>query len=111
MTPRALYLVLAAFGFVVPNSLVLLESMETGNLLLWANPAATLAGILANRISTIFILDLFLTVGTFFVWSSYEASRRGMPRPWKVWGLTMLFGLAMGFPLFLHSVERAADDR
>lgn len=102
---KKLYLILAILGFIAPTILVFFESVETGNILLYANPMATMEGMFANRISTIFMIDLLFAVTVFFVWS--YASRGSMPmkKLGMVWALTMLFGLAGGFPLFLYLKE------
>ena len=103
---RKIYLLLAVVGFLVPNALVLLEMIENHNILLWTKPEETMIALFANRISTIFALDLLLVVLSFFVWSFYEGKRLGMKRVWLFWLLTLLFGLAGSFPLFLRSREK-----
>ena len=60
------YLILAILGFIAPSVLVLLESVETGNILLYTNPLATINGMFANRISSIFMIDLLFAVVVFF---------------------------------------------
>ena len=59
---RKVYLTLAILGFILPTVFVAIESIETGNILLYADPMATLNGMLANRISFIFAIDLFFAV-------------------------------------------------
>jgi hypothetical protein len=56
------YLGLAIVGFLVPNTVTLIESVQTGNILFWADPARTTAELFANRTSAAFALDLFATV-------------------------------------------------
>ena len=104
---KNLYLVLAIIGFICPTILVAIESIETGNILLYAHPAATLEGMFANRISTIFMIDLFFTVLVFFTWSFLDGKKAGVKNIGLIWILTLLFGLAGGFPLYLHLRERA----
>lgn len=106
MTIRTLYLVLAIVGYLATNSLVLLEGIENHNILLWTKPTETSAGLFANRISTIFGIDLFFVVFIFFVWTFREAKRLGMKGAWKYWVLTMVFGLAGTFPLFLWARDK-----
>ena len=103
---KSIYLLLTVIGFLVPNILVVQESFETGNILLYANPLATLEGMFANRISTIFGIDLLIAVGVFFVWSYVESKKIGFKRIGIIWLLTLLFGLAGGFPLFLYVREK-----
>jgi hypothetical protein len=104
---KTLYLMLAIVGFVAPNVFVVQESIETGNILLWLDPGATLSGMFANRISTAFVIDLLVAVATFFIWTYFEAKQRGMKNVWVVWMLTLLFGMAGSFPLFLYFREKS----
>jgi len=103
---KNLYLVLAIIGFLAPNTLVFIESIETGNILLYAQIGRTFEEMFANRISTIFSIDLLVVTFFFFIWSFYEAKRLAMKLPLVVWLGTMLFGLAFGFPLFLYLKEK-----
>ncbi|MEP1097168.1 MAG: DUF2834 domain-containing protein [Cyclobacteriaceae bacterium] len=99
------YLVLTVVGFIAPNIFVAIESFETGNILLWLNPTATMAGMFVNNISTTFIIDLLVVVFVFFFWTANEAKKLQIKRLWLIWLLTMLFGLAGTFPLFLYLRE------
>ena len=103
------YLMLAIVGFIAPSTLVMQESIETGNILLYTNPIATIEGMFANRISSIFMIDLLFTVFVFFLWTFIEGRKYGVKNIGFVWGLTMLFGLAGGFPLFLYLREKNND--
>jgi len=104
---RSLYLILTVVGFILPSIFVCIESYETGNILLYTDPVATIEGMFANRISTIFSIDLLFAVMVFFIWSYVESKKNSIPRIWIVWLLTMLFGLAGGFPLFLYMREKS----
>ena len=64
---KKFYLFLSIIGFITPNILVYMVSVETGNILLLLNPSATVAGMFANRISAAFIVDLLVVVLVFFV--------------------------------------------
>lgn len=101
------YLFLAIIGFIAPNIFVLRESFETGNILLYTNPMATFEGMFANAISTAFMVDLLFVVMVFFIWSYYEAKKHGIKRIWFIWILTLLFGIAGAFPLFLYLKEKS----
>ena len=103
---KIIYLSLAILGFIAPSILVLAESLETGNVLLYANPLATMEGMFANRISTIFMIDLLFTVMVFFLWTYADGKKYGVKNVKLVWLLTMLFGLAGGFPLYLYLKEK-----
>lgn len=73
--------------------------------MLYADPKATLDGMLATRISTIFSIDLLFAVLVFFIWSYYEHQQKKIKGTYISWGISMLFGLASGFPLFLYLRE------
>jgi len=102
---KTLYITLTILGFLGPNIFVTIESIETGNILLWLNPANTIEGMFANRISTAFVVDLLLAVVVFFIWTYKESEKFNMKKPWIIWALTMLFGMAGTFPLFLYLRE------
>jgi hypothetical protein len=100
------YLGLAIVGFLVPNTVTLIESVQTGNILFWADPARTTSELFANRTSAAFALDLFATAVAALIWMSREAGRVGIRRVWRFWALTLLFGLGGILPLFLYLRER-----
>jgi hypothetical protein len=106
MKRQNLYLILAILGFIAPSILVFIESIESGNVLLYANPIATIEGMFANRISTIFMIDLLFVVVVFFLWTYDDGKKNGVKRIGLVWLLTMLLGLAGGFPLYLYIREK-----
>jgi hypothetical protein len=108
---KNIYLALTVAGFIAPNIFVFNESIDTGNILLWLNPTATINGMFANRITTAFIVDLLFGVLVFFLWSYHEAKRIGIKNVWLVWVLTMLFGLAGTFPLFHYLRERKITEK
>jgi len=111
MNKQTLYFILAITGFIAPSILVLVESVETGNILLYAHLMQTFEGMFANRISTIFMIDLLFAVMVFFTWSYWESKKHGVPNLWLVWLLTMLLGLAGGFPLFLYYREKTINTK
>ena len=102
---RKLYLILAILGFILPNFFVLLESLESSNILFWAQPALTIKGMFANNYAAAFSIDLLWVVVVFFIWSYNQAREHGIKKIWLIWLITMLFGLACGFPLFLYRKE------
>ena len=103
---RSLYLILSIIGFITPNIFVLMVSIETGNVLLWLHPMATIKGMFANSISPAFVVDLLIAVFVFFIWTYSESKRLKMKKPYLIWILTLLFGMAGTLPLFLY--QRAA---
>jgi hypothetical protein len=105
------YLGLAVIGFVVPNTLTLIESVQTGNILFWTDPARTTSQLFANRTSAAFGLDLFATALAALVWMTNEARRVGIAKVWRFWVLALLFGLGGVLPLFFYVRERRLDLR
>ena len=102
---KKIYLFFTVVGFIAPNILVAIESFETGNFMLYTNPMATINGMFANRISTIFGIDLLMAVLVFIIWSYGESKRLAIKKVGIVWIVTFLFGLAGAFPLFLYLRE------
>lgn len=107
---KNLYLILAILGFIAPNIFVTIESIETGNVLLWLDPQATMNGMFGNRIAAAFVTDLLFVVVTALIWMVVEAKKRGMKNSWLYVVLTFLFGLAGPLPLFLYNRERALEN-
>ncbi len=103
---KLLYLAMAALGYVLTALLMLLESFENKNVLLWTKPDETVSALFINRITTIFAVDLLWAVLVFFVWVLVEGRRLGMRRLWQYPLLTLLFGLAGTFPLFLYHRQK-----
>lgn len=108
---KTLYLFLAIVGFVTPNVLVFYESVETGNILLWLDPQATLNGMFGNRIGAAFVVDLLCVVLVALVWIVVESKKIGMKNSWVYIVLTLLFGLAGPLPLFLYQRERIMEKK
>jgi hypothetical protein len=106
---KKIYLFLAIVGFITPNVLVFYESIETGNVLLWLDPQATLHGMFANRIASAFVLDLLVVVLVALLWMILEGRKLGMKNTWVYVTLTFLFGLAGTLPLYLYNRERALE--
>jgi hypothetical protein len=102
---KNVYAFLAIVGFIAPNILVGIESFETGNILLWLDPAATMNGMFGNRIAAAFVLDLLCVVLAALIWMYFESKRVGMKSYWMYFVLTLLFGLAGLLPLFLYKRE------
>ncbi len=106
---RKLYLLLSIIGFIAPTVLVVQESIATGNILLYTQPLYTFEQMFANRISTIFMIDLLLAVCVFFIWTYQEHKKHKIKGLYYLCLLTMLFGLAGGFPLFLYLKDRSLE--
>ena len=103
---QALYLALAAVGYLLPGVPMVRESIESGNLLFWTQPARTTPELFANRTSTAFALDLAAAVLVAAIWMAVEARRVGMRRWGWFYVPLALFGLGGTLPLFLWARER-----
>jgi uncharacterized protein DUF2834 len=101
-----LYLALAVVGFVVPGTPMLIESVTTGNILFWTDPARTMTELFATRTSTAFGLDAIMAALAACVWFVHESRRIGQRGAWRFIVLTLLFGLGGPLPLFLWFRER-----
>lgn len=106
---KNVYLFLAIVGFITPNVLVFYESVETGNILLWLDPQATINGMFGNRIASAFVLDLLVVVLVALLWMIIEGRKLGIKNTWVYVALTFLFGLAGTLPLYLYNRERALE--
>jgi hypothetical protein len=72
------YLGLAIVGYLIPNTLTLIESVQTGNILFWTNPARTTSELFSSRTSAAFALDLFGAAVVALIWMTQEARRVGI---------------------------------
>ena len=108
---KPLYAFLAVVGFIVPNILVFYESVETGNILLWLDPASTMNGMFGNRIAAAFVTDLLFVVLAALIWIVVESKKLGMKNSWVYIVLTLLFGLAGPLPLFLYQREKTLEKK
>lgn len=106
-----LYLVLAVAGFILPGIPMIRETVATGNILFWTDPARTTAELFATRTSTAFGLDVLLAAFTACIWMVYESRRIGLKGAWWFVVLILLFGLAGPLPLFLWFRDRALAAR
>lgn len=103
---QRLYLVLTVLGYLIPGVVMVRESIRTGNILFWTNPALTNAELFTNGTSTAFALDLLVVVFVALLWMTIESRRLAMRAVWRYWVLALLFGMAGTLPLFLYARER-----
>ena len=61
--------------------------------------------LFANRISTLFALDLFVTATVFIVFAVYEGAKLKIKHLWVPFIASILVGASLGFPLFLYMRE------
>jgi len=108
---KTLYIFLAIVGFIAPNILVFNESVETGNILLWLDPPATINGMFGNRIAAAFVTDLLFVVTAALIWIIVESKKLGLKNSWVYVVLTLIFGLAGPLPLFLYQREKVLETK
>ena len=106
---KNVYLFLTIIGTVLPNIFVAIESVESGNILLYAHPLDTFNAMFANNIAAAFIMDLLFIVALFMVWTYKEAKKHKMTNVWLIWVYTFAFGIAGGLPLFLYFREQKSS--
>lgn len=99
------YLLLTIVGTILPNIFVFLESLESGNYLLYTYPIDTFQAMFTNYISSAFITDLLFIVILFLFWSWREAQKYRMKSIYFIWIYTFALGIAGGLPLFLYLRE------
>jgi hypothetical protein len=98
-----MYRLLALLGFLLTwyfNGLYLLEG---GSL----QPITFFGAAMANPLSTAITLDVYWSALVFSVWLLHSAKRHGVRRPWLYIVLCFGVGLAVAFPLYLASREKA----
>ena len=96
------YLILSIIGFILPNYFSIKESIEAQNILLWTKPLETFNAMFANNINSAFSTDLFYVVIIFFLWILTEHKSLSKGKKVLLILLTMFFGMAGTFPLFLY---------
>ncbi len=99
MKIKYIYLVLCIFGFILPCSQLIPLILEQGFSI------NIFDQLFANRVSTLFALDLFVTATTFVVFAIYEGLKIKLKHLWIPFAATFLVGASLGFPLFLYLRE------
>lgn len=100
MKIKYLYLLLCVFGIILPYS-QLIPLMLEQNL----SFELFFQQLFANRVSTLFALDLFVTATVFLVFTIYEGMKLKVKNLWLPLIATFLVGASLGFPLFLFMRE------
>ena len=97
---KHLYLILCVFGFILPYSQIIPIMLE-GDLVF----QMMIDQLFANRISTLFALDLFVTATVFMFFAVYESIKLKLKHIWIPFISSILVGASFGFPLFLYIRE------
>ncbi len=103
---KNVYLLLTILGTILPNIFVLMETIETGNVLFYARPLDTLQQMFATNVSSAFVTDLLFVVLIFMIWSFVESRRNNIKGVILIWIYTFAFGIAGGLPLYLLKREK-----
>lgn len=105
MSRRTLYLLLAAFGTVLPYVFFFTFFQAEG-------PGGDFVGALfVNGAAGGFTVDLVVSSLAFWLFLFAEARRTGVRRPWIFLLLNLLIGLSCALPLFLWAREGALETR
>lgn len=102
---KKIYLILTIIGTILPNIFVIMESIESGNYLLYRYPVDTFQSMFVNNITSAFITDLFFIVILFLIWTYKESKNYSINNVYLVWIYTFAFGIAGGLPLYLFVRE------
>lgn len=98
---RYLYLVLCMLGTVLPNSQLIPFLAEHS-----LNIALLVEQLFANRISSLFALDVIVSSIALWVFVFTEGRRQNMKRLWVYVICNLTLGLSLALPLFLYMRER-----
>ena len=100
MKPKTIYLVLCLVGAVLPYWSFIKWLSERG-----FNSSLFVRELFANRISTFFALDVFVSALVLIIFMRVESARLGIRRRWLPVLATVLVGVSLGLPLFLYMRE------
>jgi membrane associated rhomboid family serine protease len=67
--------------------------------------------IFANQVTSSVAADLLISALVFFVFVRMEGRRLGMKRLWVLVPATLLVGLSLGLPLFLHLRAKHVEEK
>jgi hypothetical protein len=104
MKAKTIYLVLCFAGAVLPYWPFIKWLSEWG-----FNSSLFVRELSANRISTFFALDVFVSALVLIIFMRVESARLGIRRRWLPVLATMLVGVSLGLPLFLYLRESALE--
>ena len=106
MKLRYLYLVFAVLGLILPYSQFIPWIAEHHAL----NLSIFLRDLFANRISTSFALDVFVSALVLFRFIRVEGGRIGMRHRWLPMLATLCVGVSLGLPMFLYMREAQLEE-
>jgi len=94
---KHIYIILCIFGIILPYSQIIPLVLE-GNF----GFQMMIDQLFANRVSSLFALDLFVTATAFVVFALYEGTKLKIKHLWVPLVASILVGASLGFPLFLY---------
>ncbi len=104
MKIKYIYLLLCIIGTILPYSQILPLILDPS--FSWATMGELL---FANRVSTLFALDLFVTATVFIVFALSEGIKLHIKHLWLPFVASALVGASLGFPLFLYMREQKLE--
>ena len=100
MRTKTIYLVLCLVGAVLPYFQFVPWLFQHG-----FNSTLFFQELLANRISTFFVLDVIVSAIVLITFVRAESTRLRIRRRWLPVLATLLVGVSLGLPLFLYMRE------
>jgi hypothetical protein len=104
MKTKTTYLVLLIAGTILPYWQFVQWLAERG-----LNARLFLQQLFANRISSFFALDVFISALVLLYFIAIESSRARIRQTWLAVLATLLVGGSCGLPLFLYLREKALE--
>lgn len=105
MKSKNVYLLFCILGAVIPYWQFIRWLAENG-----LNVSLFFQHLLANRISTFFVLDVLISAIVLLRFISAEGSRLHLKQRWLVSLSVILVGVSLGLPLFLYLRERQLEE-
>jgi hypothetical protein len=106
MRLKTAYMVLCFFGLLLPYSQLIPWLLEHG-----LNINLFFTQLFGNRISTFFVIDVFVSSSVLLVFIYGENSRMNARRKWLPIIALFTVGVSLAFPLFLYMQELKLEDR
>ena len=102
MNPRTVYLAPCVVGTALPVSQLIPFLREHG-----LDVQLLIAQLFGNPISSFFGLDVIVTTVVLWVFVAVEGRRAGVRHLWAPIAASLLVGVSLALPLFLHLRDRA----
>ena len=103
---KAVYLILAVIGLLVPYTFLFQFLRENG-----FDLSLLVQQLFANHISTFFAVDLVISILVFWTYMFAEVNRLQMKNSWLYFLASVVVGLSFALPLFLYFRERQLETK